>query len=224
MNTTLLTKSLAVAAIVVSSGNLFAENVDTVKVDGVEPTIAAVTDVEEAADAVESAARKVVMLDENGSLNGSVEIEAKTGEDAEASKEATVTLSQDGVVVASVNADQEGNFSFANVEPGTYQLMGASDPYVGQSSFDVVPFNNGGGCASCGLGLSDASAPYAYDTYGSAPASSFGGSCGCGGGGIGGGGGVLGNRRLLRLGLIGGGIAVAIAAGDDDVDDASEDE
>lgn len=204
MKSQILTKSLAIAAMIAVSGVSFAQEAVTVDAQN---------------EFVQAPAQSLtIMLDEKGSLNGNVFV--SENETAQQASKAKVTLSQDGVVIGSVDTDEKGNFSFANVEPGAYQMMGAANPYVGQSSFNVVPYNGGASTCNCnaGLGMSQAPASTVYSSYSSAPMSSF------GGGGFGGGGGVLGGRRFLRLGLIGGGIAIAIAAGDDDVDDASEDE
>lgn len=179
-----------------------------------------------------SSAQEAVTLQEDGSLAG----KAFVAETAEKAADAKITLSQEGEVVGSVNADADGNFSFQNIEPGSYSMLGVSDPYVGQSSFDVAPFSSGG-CSSCSMGLSSQPTETVYSSCGEAPAQSFsaspcgGGcsSCGCGGagGGFGGGGGLLGggggggflSSRLFRLGAIGGVIAVAVS----DDDDASPD-
>ena len=180
-----------------------------------------------AQEAVVTKAPQAVTLQEDGSLAGNVFV----AETAEKVADAKMTLTQEGQVISTVNADELGNFAFQNIEPGAYDLLGASDPFVGQSSFDVAPYSTGG-CSSCSVGLSSEPTEVAYSSCSAAPAQSFsaspcGGcnSCGCGGGGGGGllggggGGGILGSR-LFRLGAIGG--IVAIAVGDDD-DDASPD-
>jgi len=180
-----------------------------------------------------SNAQEAVTLQEDGSLAGNVFVAAT----AEKAADAKITLSQEGKVISTVSADEEGNFAFQNIEPGAYDLLGSSDPFVGQSSFDVAPFSSGG-CSACSLGLSSEPTEVAYTSYSEAPAQSFSASpcgcsntCGCGGGGgggfFGGGGGLLGggggggllSSRIFRLGAIGG--IVAIAVGDDD--DASPD-
>ena len=186
----------------------------------------------EVAQKVESNA---VQATEEGELVGNVFAE----KDGEATPvEAKLTLSADGVVVDSTVASEDGSFSFPNVEPGAYQLYGASDGYVGGQSYDVQPYSTSGGCSSCSLGLQSQPSEVVYNAPASAcsscaaPAS----PCGCGGGlgggggfGGGGGGGLLGGggggfnaRRLLALGAVGGIIAVAVADDDDD-DDASPD-
>jgi len=165
-------------------------------------------------------AQESVTLQEDGSLAGKAIVSAT----AENAADAKITLTQEGQVISTVNADGEGNFSFQNIEPGAYDLLGSSDPFVGQASYDVAPFSTGG-CSSCSLGLSDQPAEVAYSSCDSAPAQSFsaspcGGcnSCGGGGGGFfggGGGGGGLLSSRLFRLGAIGGVVAIAVS-GDDD--------
>jgi len=143
-------------------------------------------------------AKETVALQEDGSLAGNVFV----AETAEKLADAKMTLSQDGQVISTVSADEEGNFAFQNIEPGSYDLLGSSAPFVGQSSFDVAPFETGG-CSACSLGVSSQPSEVIYDSY-TAPAESFSASpcnacssCGCGGGGGGlfggsGGGGLLG--------------------------------
>jgi len=174
-------------------------------------------------------AQEAVTLQEDGSLTGNVFV----AETAEKAADAKMTLSQEGQVISTVNADELGNFAFQNIEPGAYELLGASDPYVGQTSFEVAPYATGG-CSTCSMGLSSEPTEVAYSSCGAAPAQSFsaspcGGcnSCGCGGGGGGlfgggglGGGGGLFRSPIVRLGAIGG--IIAIATSDDD-DDASPD-
>ncbi|MFK7769255.1 MAG: carboxypeptidase-like regulatory domain-containing protein [Mariniblastus sp.] len=165
-------------------------------------------------DVVETVKKEVtsVKIDKDGQLVGKAftKIEGK-----ETPLEARVTLSNNGVVIDSVKANEDGSFAFTNVEPGVYQMFGSADGYVGGNSFDVQPFS-AGGCSTCNLGM-QSNVGAAYDNFSAAPCSSCGG--GIGGGGFGGGGGgLLGNRRLLRLGLIGG--VVAIATGGDDASPA----
>lgn len=170
-----------------------------------------------------SNAQEAVTLQEDGSLAG----KAVVTETSEAASDAKMTLTQDGEVVSTVNADDQGNFAFQNIEPGSYQVLGAADPFIGQASYDVAPFSSGG-CSSCSLGLSEPTE--AYSSCSSCSAQSFSSSpCGCGGGGgFGGGGGLLGggggggllSSRLFRLGAVGGIVAIAVS---DDDDDASPD-
>ena len=169
-----------------------------------------------------SNAQEAVNLQEDGSLAGKVFV-AETSEKA---ADAKMTLTQEGQVISTVNADEQGNFSFQNIEPGAYELLGASDPFVGQSSYEVAPYSNGG-CSSCSMGLVAQPAEVTYESCGASPAQSFsaspcGGCSSCGGGGGGGGffsgggrGGLLGSP-LFRLGAIGGIVAIAVSDDDDD--------
>ncbi len=133
---------------------------------------------------------------------------------------AKLTLSADGVVIDTVQADAEGNFSFANVAPGSYQMFGYANGLVGSSSVAVMPFNSQA-VSDVNVGL--AQPDMGYDVYAGAPVQSFGdASCGsaCGAGSCGGGGGGLNRRRLLLLTGAALGIT-AIAGGFDGKDDAS---
>ena len=173
-----------------------------------------------------SNAQEAVNLQEDGSLAGKVFV----AENATEAIDAKITLTQAGEVVATADTDEQGNFSFQNIEPGSYDMMGVADPYVGSGSFDVAPYSEGG-CSSCSMGLSTQAPEAVYDTCGAAPAQAFsaspcGGGCNsCGGGlgggrfGGGGGGGLLGPRPLLRLGVIGGIIGIAVS--DDDASPAN---
>ena len=158
-----------------------------------------------------------IEVNKDGSLTGNV---FATVEDKKQPVDARVTLSSEGVVIEAVQAE-DGVFSFANVAPGAYTLTGTAAGFTGGQVFDVAP--HAGGCSTCNLGLQSTSdVVYESSPVYDAPVSAC-GSCGstcgsCGGGGFGGGGGgggLLGNRRLLRLGLIGGVVAIAVSDDDD---------
>ena len=175
-----------------------------------------------------------IEINQDGSLTGKVYAKV-AGEDTPV--DAKVTLASEGVVIEAVQTEN-GSFSFANIAPGSYILTGSTPGFTGGQAFDVAPYA-GTGCSSCSLGLQSTSAPIyqsspVYDApvsahQGFAPATNGcntcgggggfgGGGGGIGGGGIGGGrlfGGGLANRRLLRAGLIGGVIAVAVSDDDD---------
>ena len=177
--------------------------------------------------AVEAVAKTVAKIanTEDGVLRGNVFTE-KDGEKSPVS--AKMTLTSDGVVVDSVEANEEGTFAFEGIGPGSYQLLGSADGYVGGQAYDVQPYagETAGGCSTCNLGLQTYEEPFASNVY-QAPASAC-GSCGGGGGGGGGGllggGGGLNTRRLFALGAAGAIIAVAVSDDDDDDDVASADE
>jgi len=150
---------------------------------------------------VASKADTSATLNEDGTLAGNV---FATVDGEQIPLEAKVTVANaEGVVIDTIESKEDGSFSFASLEPGVYQMYGSADSYYGGQSVDVMPYSGGGACQTCNLGL-DSSA--GYDSYAAAPAAACGG---CGGGGFGGGGGILGNRRFLRLALIGGVVAIA---------------
>ena len=173
-------------------------------------------------------AQEAITLQEDGSLKGKAFVAA-----TDEAVDAKITLTQDGKVVETVTTDEKGNFSFANVEPGVYNMQGIADPYVGSAAVTVAPYAEAAGCSSCSsCDLGMAAPEAAYSTCGSAPAQSFAAPCGCNGGGggllgggggsgggLGGGGGLL-SRPLLGLGVVGGIVAIAVS---DDDDDASPD-
>ncbi len=177
-------------------------------------------------------AQDAITLQEDGSLKGKAFVAA-----TDEAVDAKITLTQDGKVVSTVETDEKGNFSFANVEPGVYNMQGVADPYVGSADVTVAPFAASSGCQSCqscDLGMTASAPEVAYSSCGSAPAQAFSASpCGCGGGGLlgggglGGGGGLLGggggglfSSPLVGLGVVGGIVAIAVS---DDDDDASPD-
>lgn len=177
-----------------------------------------------------------VNLTANGALAGRV---VTMLDSEETPVVARVSLTADGKTVATSTTDVVGNFSFDDVKPGTYEMVGVSGQYVGGQSI-VVGEAVEGGESSVELRVSTAAtttvapianAPlsaYAPVQAGSecsacaAPAVSSCNSCNAcsaGGGGFGGGGGSVfgGSSSLRRLLLLGGAVAipVAIAAGDD---------
>jgi len=195
------------------------------------------TEATQVAAAVAPAIEKVE-VNQDGSLTGKVFAKV-SGQ--ETPVDAKVTLASEGVVIEAVQTEN-GSFSFANIAPGSYTLTGSTPGFAGGQAFDVAPYA-GTGCSSCSLGLQSTSAPVyqsspVYDAPVSACQScgsacggsacggsvSGGGGFGGGGGGFGGGfgggrllGGRLGGRGLLRAGLIGGVVAIAVSDDDDDV-------
>jgi len=178
-----------------------------------------------------------VNLTENGALAGRV-VTMLDSEDTPVV--ARVSLTADGKTVATSTTDVVGNFSFDDVQPGTYEMVGVSGQYVGGQSI-VVGEAVEGVESSVELRVSTAataavapivSAPMAAyapvqatggcsSCAAAAPVSSC-NSCGGGlgggssfGGGVsfGGGGRLLGggSSSLRRLLLIGGAVAVPVA-------------
>lgn len=181
-----------------------------------------------------------VMLDEEGALVGNAFV---ADSDDEAAANVKVSLSADGKVVDTVEANEDGNFVFANVAPGVYQVLGSGDGLIGSQSIDISGFSSAPIAAPspCSLGMCGATSEVVYDTCGAAPVETFSAApcsacnacntCGggLGGGGIGGrlGGGLGGGGRggffsrpgrLLAVGGLIGGLAAI------DGDDASPDQ
>ena len=162
---------------------------------------------------------------------------------------AKISLVADGKVIDAVTADGEGNFSFTDVKPGPYKLLGATDKLFGAQPITARTVSFAKPVATSRIVLSNASPSQIYQGIGSTPcgcacggsSGGFGGG-GFGGGGFGGGGfggggfggggafsgggggllrgGLAGSRRLFLVGGIATAIAVAVGDNDDD-DDAS---
>jgi hypothetical protein len=184
------------------------------------------------------------VLDENGTLEGRVF--AMVGSE-EAPMVAKVSLASEGKTVASGETDVIGNFSFSDVEPGTYTMVGVSGEYVGDqvvvvaANSEAVEEEVDGVYTSLALQVAPvdvyADASYAsvpMDSY-AAPVSSCGSCNSCGGGvsvgssysacgGGCGGGGILGGSSLRRLALLGTAVAIPVALSGDDDEMASPDE
>jgi hypothetical protein len=219
MSFTSFTKYLLTAcfAVAVSCGNGFAEDA-------------------EKESSVEEAQPIRVVLNEDGALEGRVF--AMLGSE-EAPMVAKVSLASDGKTVASGETDVVGNFSFSDVEPGTYTMVGVSGEYVGDQvvvvtesseledeesegvytslALQVAPVEVYSDAAYAGVPMDSFVAPVAecgtcgaVDTCNSCGVSSYSACGGCGGGGIGGGG-IAGGSSLRRLALLGAAVAIPIA-------------
>ena len=79
-----------------------------------------------------------VSLSENGSLVGHV---FAMMEDEEAPIAGKVTLTADGQTVSTLETDETGNFSFRDVEPGQYNMIGVAGSYIGNKVIEVTPFD-----------------------------------------------------------------------------------
>ena len=183
-----------------------------------------------------------VSLSENGTLVGHV---FAMMEDEEAPIAGKVTLTAAGRTVSTLETDNTGNFSFRDVAPGQYKMIGVAGSYVGNKVIEVTPFDAAEEATeeeaytAVPLMVAPSYSPQVLDTYGSAPIETFSGggctacgdsqpayvegysvgggcsTCGGGGGFGGGGGGLLGPRPFRRLALIGGTIGLAVGISSD---------
>jgi hypothetical protein len=162
-----------------------------------------------------------VNLTEDGALAGRV---VTMLDSEEAPVVARVSLTADGKTVATGTTDVVGNFSFEDVKPGEYKMVGVSGEYVGGQSI-VVGEAVEGGDSDFELRVSTA-ATTAVAPFASAPMSSYspavvsgGGcyatTCGCGAGGIGasGFGAGIGGGGFGAGGGIGGGLGGGVLGG-----------
>ncbi|QEG20822.1 carboxypeptidase-like regulatory domain-containing protein [Mariniblastus fucicola] len=168
---------------------------------------------------------EAAMLSADGELTGNVL--TSSADQITQVPNAKVSLVSQGKVIDSVTTDSTGSFSFANVHPGPYQVVGSAAGLVGSKLLTVAPFAKSTPAAPSTVMLNSAAPDVIYDSYGSAPVTSFAPSPACNtcsgsgfGGGYGGGsvaGGRLGGRlgrgllssprRLLFIGGLAGGLA-----------------
>lgn len=160
-----------------------------------------------------------------GDLGGSI-FKAE-GDEKVIVSEAQVSLVSQGKVIDSVKTDASGQYSFQDVQPGKYEVIGSSEGFVGSRLFDVSPYVQSQSYAPSHVTLYSRAPEVIYNSYASTPVSTFSSSPiysysnvgygGGGGGGFGGGfagrglggrlgGGMLRNPRSLFLigGLVGG--------------------
>ena len=107
------------------------------------------------------------MLSADGQLSGKVATSNAQVPNAK------VSLVSQGKVIDSVTTDASGNFSFANVNPGPYQIVGSADGMVGASALNVAPFADAAAAAPATVMLQSSGAEAIYNDYGSTPVSSF---------------------------------------------------
>ena len=180
-----------------------------------------------------------VVLSEDGTLEGRVFAMLDSEETPMVAK---VSFASDGKTVASGETDVVGNFSFSDVEPGTYTMVGVSGEYVGDQvvvvsestelgdeetegvytslALQVAPVDAYSDASYAGVPMDSFAAPVG-DCNTCGVESSYGSSCSACGGGGGGGGGIAGGSSLRRLALLGAAIAipVAIASGSNSPDE-----
>lgn len=154
---------------------------------------------------------KQLVLDADGNLKGKVV--AKIGDD-EKPVEAKMTLIRGGVKVKTIFADEQGNFSFGNVPPGKYSVSGSAARFAAVEPVAVVRASPNAAPTPIAQDNNIVLCAPTYSSY--SPAASYGYPASNGGGFVSGGRGrLLGGRRLLRLGLVGGIVAIAVS-GDND--------
>lgn len=141
--------------------------------------------------------------------------------------EATMALVSNDVLLNKIVAKEDGSFSFPDIVPGSYKVYGTAASYCGQRAVTVV--SESGCCDNVDLGLRQDSPGSCYSELPSAPAATFsqgpsfsggfagGGPAAGGGGGFvaSGGQGVASGIPGLRLLAVGGIVAIAIPASDD---------
>ena len=120
-----------------------------------------------------------VSLSENGTLVGHV---FALMEDEEAPIAGKVTLtSSEGQTVSTLDTDATGNFSFRDIQPGKYNMIGVAGNYVGNKVVEVTPFNGVSAeeeaYTAVPLMVAPSYSPQVYDNYGSAPVETFSGGC-----------------------------------------------
>lgn len=77
----------------------------------------------------------------------------------------------EGESVATSDTDEDGNFAFQDVEPGTYKAIGVAGDYVGDTEIEVT--ESKGEYTSIPLAVAPAATAQLIDTYSSLPAASF---------------------------------------------------
>lgn len=77
----------------------------------------------------------------------------------------------DGESIATSDTDEDGNFAFQDVEPGTYKAIGVAGDYVGDAEIEVT--ESKGEYTSIPLAVAPAATGSIIDTYASLPAASF---------------------------------------------------
>ena len=122
-----------------------------------------------------------VSLSENGTLVGHV---FAMMEDEKAPIAGKVTLTSAGRTVSTLETDETGNFSFRDIQPGQYNMIGVAGSYVGNKVIEVTPFSavtavESGEEAYTAVPLlvAPSYSPQVYDTLGAAPVQTFAGGC-----------------------------------------------
>lgn len=85
-------------------------------------------------------------LQSDGTLNGKV-LTVGTAGTVQSEANAEVTLSQDLVVLATTQADAEGNFSFSGLSPGVYEIAAETPNSYAINSFQAIAGNESSSAA-----------------------------------------------------------------------------
>ena len=170
----LIKKTLAITACVLVSPAIAQETPETSIETQTTPIIATAATIQAAP----------TMLSENGNLSGMIIAPTTSNIQGEIQNvtNARVSLVSHGKVLDIVTADETGSFSFANVQPGEYQVVGSAEGLVGSQLFQVASFTKPATItAPSTVMLQPASPQVTYDAFGSAPVAALSGSCGtCG--------------------------------------------
>ena len=110
-------------------------------------------------------------VSENGELAGSILKAA--GDRNVAVAEAQVSLVSQGKVIDLVKTNASGQFSFQDVQPGQYQVVGSASGLVGSQMLNVTPFNESQPPAPSQVTLHPTTAEHVYSNYSSTPVSTL---------------------------------------------------
>jgi len=116
-----------------------------------------------------------VSLSEDGTLVGHV---FAMMENEEAPIAGKVTLTSAGQTVSTLETDETGNFSFKDVQPGKYNMIGVAGSYVGNTVIEVTPFEaepteEAGEYTAVPLLVAPSYSPQVFESYGDAPVQTF---------------------------------------------------
>lgn len=125
-------------------------------------------------EAVDSSqqAPSTTTLTADGQLKGNIAIANASETDQVPSVK--VSLVSEGKVIDSVTTDAAGQFSFTNVHPGPYQVVGAAPGFVGSQVLQVAPFTDSHPITTSRQLVLHQSVPTTtYSTYAQAPLSTL---------------------------------------------------
>ena len=109
-----------------------------------------------------------VSLSEDGKIKGQVYTML---DNQKAPLVGKVSLTADGKTLSTSDTDDEGNFAFEDVEPGTYNAIGVAGDFVGDQEIEVT--ESEGEYTAIPLAVAQSGTAGIYESYSSLPASSF---------------------------------------------------